>query len=41
MHYPFKAQRCQLVTLGHPAQRELLWRSGLSARVSECQKLEM
>ena len=42
--YLFKGQRCQLVTLCHPHFKFLdirtLWRSALSARVSECQKLK-
>jgi len=45
---PFKKQRCQLVTMGHPGLTYILnsdmwalWHSALNARVPECQKLKM
>ena len=49
-NWPFKGQRCQLVTFCHSgsiaytfliSDIRALWRSGLRARVPECQKLKM
>ena len=48
MRYPCKWQMCQLVTLCHTGLTyilildiQVLWHSALSARVSECQKLDL